>query len=121
MRLSSPRSSRGRAILGLVALYGLLLQAFLAVATPSAATVDPLGFICSHDASGSPDQHHPVRHDHPCCTVAHLAPLLPPAVAATVLAWTPPDAVRVDWRPEAAIPKTGPPTRQHSARGPPLA
>lgn len=118
MRLARPRM-HGRAILGVVALYALLLQAFVAAATPS-GPIDPAGFICQHgNAVPSPDQ--PARHDHQCCTAVHIGNVAPPPCSAAAFAWAAPRAVTAPWRPEAAIPKTGPPTRSHSARGPPSA
>lgn len=118
MRLARPRM-HGRAILGVIALYALLLQAFVAAATPSGA-IDLTGFICQHESSApSPDQ--PVRHDHQCCTAVHIGNIAPPPCSAVAVAWTAPRAVTAVWRREAAIPKTGPPTRSHSARGPPSA
>lgn len=109
----------GRAILGVVALYALLLQAFVAAATPS-GPISLGGFICQHDNSpSSPDQ--PVRHDHQCCTAIHIGNVAPPPSSAVPVAWAAPRTVVVLWRPEAVIPKTGPPTRSHSARGPPFA
>lgn len=118
MRLARPRM-HGRAILGVIALYALLLQAFVAAATPSGAA-DLAGFICGHESSApSPDQ--PARHDHQCCTAVHIGNIAPPPCPAVAVAWTAPRAVMAVWRPEAAIPKTGPPTRSHSARGPPSA
>lgn len=118
MRATRPRMN-ARAILGVVALYALLLQAFVAAATPSGAT-DLAGFVCQHGSSApSPDQ--PVRHDHQCCTAVHIGDVAPPPCSAVEVAWAAPLAVTAVWRPEAAIPKTGPPTRSHSARGPPSA
>lgn len=121
MSLSS-RSSRGRAILGVIVLYGLLLQAFLVAAAPARASTDALAVLCAHDGSGAPaGEHGAADHDHACCTAAHLGTWAPPSPPVSLLAWVPPATVAAEWRPEAAIPKTGPPTRQHSARGPPPA
>lgn len=118
MRLSRPRLY-GRAILGVVALYALLLQAFVAAATPS-GPIDLAGFICQHDSSApSPDQ--PIRHDHQCCTAVHIGNVAPPPCSAAPVVLTPPVAVATVWRPKAAIPKTGPPNQSHFARGPPSA
>ncbi len=117
MRLARLRM-HGRAILGVVALYALLLQAFVAAATPS-GPIDLAGFICQHESSSPPD--HPIRHDHQCCTAVHIGNIAPPPSSAMLVGWASPRAVTLLWRPEVAIPKTGPPTRSHSARGPPSA
>ncbi len=111
-----------RAIIGVIALYGLLLQAFVAAATPPSLP-DLLGAICvSQDGThaGSPDGPS-LPHDHPCCAAVHAGSLPPPPLAGTLIAWRAPAAALIVWRPEAAVPKTGPPTHAHSARGPPSA
>lgn len=119
MRLARPRM-HGRAILGVVALYALLLQAFVAAATPSGGAIDLAGFTCRHENSApSPDQ--PARHDHQCCTAVHIGNVAPPPCPGVTVVWTAPRPIAVPWRSEAAIPKTRPPTRSHSARGPPSA
>jgi hypothetical protein len=110
-----------RTFAGVVALYGLLLQAYLAAATPT-LTPDLWAAICASSdgaAPHAPDK--PVRHDHQCCTAAHVGSLAPPPAPAIVAALTPAVTISAVLRPEAAIPRTGPPTHAQSARGPPLA
>ena len=121
MRGTLPISATGRAIIGVIALYALLLQSFAAAAKPP-AYADAAGVICAAaHGSDAPSGDAPLAHDHPCCTAAqtsHAAlPPLPWAAAARPA--SPPAAIV--WRPEADLPRTGPPTRSHSARGPPAA
>lgn len=120
MHRGSPTTLRARAIIGVIALYGLLLQAFLVAAAP---IVSPAlaGFICAaHDGSGPALPDAPGKHDHQCCTAANAAPVAPPpSIFAEVGAVALPSTF-VAWRFEAAVPATGPPTRSASARGPPL-
>lgn len=108
-----------RAIIGVVALYALVAQVFLAAATP-ALRFDQIGVLCADHTAGTPSDGQPVRHDHPCCMAVHAGTIAPP-VSVSVLNWTPPRSRLVHRRPEAAIPKTGPPVQAQSARGPPLA
>ena len=121
MRRASTLSVKARAILGVIALYGLLLQGFLAAATPVPVT-DLAGILCvTHDGAGSGSPDTPVRHDHQCCTAAPVGALGPPPLSDAFSAWSLPPSTLVAWRPEASLFKTGPPTHSHSARGPPSA
>ncbi|MCJ2089911.1 hypothetical protein MKK88_28565 [Methylobacterium sp. E-005] len=119
MRRRLPLTVPGRAILGLVALYALLLQAFLGLAAPIPAPAAPGTVLCAeHPVDGS--DHAPIRiHVHSCCTLAQAASVaLPVAVsAAPALPLAP--ALHLSWRPEAELPRTGPPPRAGTARGPP--
>lgn len=122
MRGRLPVLAHRRAIMGVIALYGLLLQAFVAAATPMALP-DLVGAICAvQDGahSGSPDGPS-LPHDHQCCTAVHAGSLPPPPGAGLAASWPAPATTAIVWRPEAAVPKTGPPTHSHSARGPPSA
>ena len=121
MRSRLPDSASLRALVGALALYGLLLQAFLAAAT-TAPRPAASGVICAEHGSGAPANDGPVRHDHQCCTAAVQAgTLAPPPEPGFAAAWPPRAEVLVAWRPEASVLRTGPPTRAHSARGPPAA
>lgn len=110
-----------RALLGVIALYGMLLQAFLSGAAPLAPTrlVHELCLAVGGSSAPSPDL--PVRHDHACCLVGHVELAASPPQPAAMVRLAPAPPALVAWRPEAAIPKTGPPTHAQSARGPPLA
>ncbi len=121
MRRASTWTVTARAIIGVIALYGLLLQGFLAAAMP-AGMLDLAGVICApHDGAGSNSPDKPLRHQHDCCTAAQVGPIGPPPASPAALAWAFPVSQAVIWRAEASIPKTGPPTHAHSARGPPSA
>ena len=116
-----PTTSAGlRALVGAMALYALLLQAFFAAATPVAAS-GLAGVICTvHGGTEVPDL--PARNDHACCTAAHLEhPAPPPQPASTAVAWSVPRRIAAVWHPHALVSATGPPTRAHTARGPPSA
>lgn len=117
MRRLSASWARGRAIIGVIALYGLLLQAFLAAAHPVA--MPDAGILCAEHEPASPGSDRPLHHDHQCCTAAQGAQLAPAPSSDLTAVPVPPAPARVAWRPEASRPRTGPPTHAHSARGPP--
>ena len=119
MRRVTSRQRFGRAIIGVVALYALLLQAFLVAGTAKVAG-SPLGLLCAHE-SDAPAGGIPAPHDHACCTVAQEAASAVPPEAVTVAASVPPACETLAWRPESWIPRTGPPVRAQGPRGPPLA
>lgn len=112
----------GRAAVAISVLYALLVAAFVP-APIGLPTSDPLASLCLHagsDASGDPS---PAGHVHRgCCTAAlHAAALPPPDGAFVPIRW---GAYRIAFassRPEAELPRTGPPVRATSPRGPPLA
>lgn len=118
MRRARSHPAIARVIISMIALYALLLQALVATATPSVAA-ELNGAICApqHDGSGPKA---PADHHHQCCTVAHLGIAAPPPGEFTSVSVTP-AATHLVWRPEAALPRTGPPTHASSARGPPVA
>lgn len=76
MRRRQPRTGGGRAIIGLVALYALLLQAFLGLATPSRALDGPGEVLCAGHSSGEPASKS--VHVHACCTVVQAGTLTLP-------------------------------------------
>lgn len=119
MRNRQPGTGPGRAIIGVIALYALLLQAFLAVAAPTGPSFGP-GVLCTVDGEHAPGEE-PLRHDHQCCTAQHVGNLAPAPKTASAERLTWPVSIRIVWRPEAELPRTGPPTFAHSARGPPSA
>lgn len=106
-----------------VALYALLLQAFLVTLAPT-GTFDPLstGVICAHDANGAPTNDLPLRHAHDCCTAACLSVATPaPDPDASAIVWPERISAVIAWFDGASPAKTGPPSYASSARGPPSA
>ncbi|MCJ2057691.1 hypothetical protein MKL09_14130 [Methylobacterium sp. J-048] len=105
----------------MVALYALLLQAFLGFATPAHAFGSSGAVLCAEHESGTPDDGAAPLHAHPCCTLVQVVGAVLPPSEPVAVAWSFEPAVRLAWRPEAAHPKTGPPLSASSARGPPAA
>lgn len=121
MRWRLQQTLRSRATIGLIALYALLLQAFLGYATPAGAVGGTGTVICAEhpaDASGGGTV---AKHVHPCCTVVQAGALALPSLEPVASAWPSRRAIRLAWRPEAELPRTGPPRRDGTARGPPEA
>ena len=117
------RTGGARAVIALVALYGLFLQAFLSGMLPAPGVHGPDGIsICAPADAAGPEERggKPARHD--CCIAACPGPVAaPPDPGATAAAWPPRSAVRVSWTPADTILSTGPPVHAASARGPPSA
>lgn len=121
MRGCLAKTLHGRAIIGVIALYALLLQPFLAAATP-AMMPDAAGILCAtHDGPAPSGPAVPGRSDHQCCTAAFPGGPVPPPAASAVVSRMQAIAVAVSWYPEAAIGRPGPTTHSHSPRGPPAA
>jgi hypothetical protein len=121
MRRRLPISVPGRAIIGLVALYALLLQAFLGFAAPVPALADAGAVLCAEHPVDGPG-HGPVQiHVHACCTLVQAGALALPAAACAGPVMPRAPAAQLSWRPEAELPRTGPPPRVGTARGPPSA
>jgi hypothetical protein len=120
MRRLLPSWGLCRAAIGVVVLYALMLQPFLAAATPL-GTADAFGVVCAPDHGQDAPAGDIAHAEHHCCIVAHVGGLLPPPERAALLAEPLRAAVAILWRPEAWIARTGPPTHATSARGPPLA
>ncbi len=116
-------TARWRALVAVLALYGLVLQAFLAGLAPGpvAATVpaaSSAGILCqTHQAPAGSE---PLARAHACCTLACPAPLPPPAPA-TGEAWPPRSAIVLSWSLSGTAPAHASPARPASARGPPVA
>ncbi|MCJ2093277.1 hypothetical protein MKK67_12370 [Methylobacterium sp. J-072] len=121
MRRCLPQMVQGRAIIGMVALYALLLQAFLGFATPAHAFGTSGAVLCAEHDSGTPDNGAAPLHAHPCCTLVQAVGVALPPSEPVAVAWPFAPALRLAWRPEAERPKTGPPPSATSARGPPAA
>ncbi len=116
---SGCRGRTGRAIIGAIALYVLLLQAFLGFATPSLA-LGPDGILCTEHGPASPDGKPGPHNGHQCCLPVQEASFVPPPEVATDAVWPLPTARILVWRPESDLLTTGPPDRAHQPRGPPL-
>lgn len=109
-------SGAWRAVMVAAILYGVLVQAFMAAATPVLA--QDAGILCSHEDGSVPGS---AGHDHPCCTLAHPAGWAPPPAPLSLAVPFRPIVPVALSRPEAVQPRTGPPTHAQSARGPPAA
>ncbi|WP_454104135.1 hypothetical protein [Methylorubrum extorquens] len=111
---------QGRAIIGVIALYALVLQAFLSGLAPLPAL--PLGgVICAeHDGSSVPGDQVPACQHHACCTAAQAAQLLHQTLSAfATVAWASPRAASVPWRDAGMVQARAPPDQSASPRGPP--
>jgi hypothetical protein len=111
------RIGRLRALAGVLALYGVLLQAFLTGLSPvPAIAAGPV--LC---AAQGPGPGAPVAHNcHACCAVA-CSGLSTPPVPAAAPAWPLRPTQAVVWRAGFAPLSRGPPARAATARGPPAA
>lgn len=112
--MSPGRPNLSRLIVAALALYALMLQPFLAAATPVLASA---GVIChaAPDGSGAP-----ADHDHPCCVAACAVSGVPAAaLTSAAVSWPRRDARPFAWTAGGAPRATGPPTHAASARGPP--
>ncbi|WP_232630404.1 hypothetical protein [Methylobacterium sp. Leaf118] len=120
MRERPPRSVYGRAIIGVIALYALVLHAFLGALAP-VMPVSAGSEICTqHAAAEAPDEGTGCRH-HACCTqVQGIQAGPPPETPFAALAW-PLVVTSVTWRPDPAARARAPPDQGTSPRGPPAA
>jgi len=122
MHGNRPLGARRRAIIAVIALYALCLQAILGTAVPLALPGQDNG-LCLHEAgetgSGTPA---PVHVHLACCTAAQAVPGLDlPPVVATDLARPDRGVARVAWRPNATAQPRAPPRPPAHARAPPVA
>jgi hypothetical protein len=119
-RIRVPR----RAITAL-ALYALLVQAFLAGFAPARALPDLSGLgaiLCSHAAGEGSSRDLPARDEHGCCLAACFAAnTATPAVGLSVaVAWPSREPMILAWRRTAALPGAGLAFSPSRARGPPV-
>ena len=122
MRGCLPRMVQGRAIISVVALYALVLQAVLGGLGPLPSA--PVGaVICAeHDGSTGPGDHGPACQHHACCTMAQAVQLLHPLLwAFAAVAWAPARVTSAPWRDAGAVQARAPPDPSVSPRGPPTA
>jgi hypothetical protein len=110
----------GRAIIAVIALYALVLQAVLGGLVPL-PSVPVGGVICAeHDGSTVPGDHGPACQHHACCTTAQAAQLLHPILLAfAAVAWAPARVASAPWRDAGAVQARAPPDQSVSPRGPP--
>ncbi|MFE1600331.1 hypothetical protein [Methylobacterium sp. ID0610] len=118
------RGSRLRALGAVLALYGLVLQAFLMGLSPVPAA-SAAGVICTahgpgHPSRGGRDAPLPSTA-HACCAAACQGLAPPPLPQAAALARPLRVAVALTWRRGDAVPVRTPPPLSGSARGPPRA
>jgi len=108
------------AILGLIAMWALLLQAPLT--TASAEPFDPTaqGIHCGqdHNSPATPDKD---CHQHQCCTASHISKAVLPAPQASSFRFERTSVSAIIWCVAHFLEKTGPPERKHNPRGPPAA
>lgn len=109
-----------RAVIAVLALYALLLQAFLGGLMPWPATTD--GLCAQHsDPAAIPEAPVPHRHGD-CCTAAQATgPALPPRPAVTALRWAAAADLHPAWPLTGSIGARAPPGTIASPRGPPTA
>jgi hypothetical protein len=121
-----PRCQTGatrRALITALALYGLLVQAFLAGLVPfgaAAAAADP-GVLCQHEAAGDPAPAQSSQHQHDCCLAACMAAAIqaPALPRSEPVLWPARVAARLTWRFDPAQARAPPASPLVSARGPP--
>ncbi|MFF9550786.1 hypothetical protein [Methylobacterium fujisawaense] len=107
----------------MAALYGLVLQAFLATLLPVATRAREAGVICAaQDGGGVPSDHGTSCPEHLCCLAVHLGqPLAAPVPVSASLATLWRLVIVQVWRPVEVRSARGPPDRAVSSRGPPAA
>ncbi len=119
MRQRPHRSVPGRAIIGVIALYALVLHAFLGALVPLAPRLDG-AVLCAEHAAGTPSDEGQACTHHACCTQVHAVTLPPPHTVASIAAW-PRRAAPVLWRAAETVRARAPPGQGISPRGPPAA
>ncbi|WP_147081156.1 hypothetical protein [Methylobacterium haplocladii] len=119
-----------RALTAVVALYALVMQAFLGGIAASAAASPfalPFDVHCLDKADGServdPSAPQAPAHHHTCCCTAASpsAGTPPPLPVMTSVVWPQPIVVPVIWRMEGVASARAPPFTLASARAPPVA
>ncbi|WP_342150593.1 hypothetical protein [Methylorubrum sp. SB2] len=123
MRQRPPRFVTGRAIIGVIALYALVLQAFLTALAPIAPAMAGEILCAEHGiGAGSSDDGGPACRHHACCVQAQAPQLgLPPTPVAAITADWPPEAAPLPWPPSEAARARAPPDPAVGPRGPPAA
>ena len=120
MRGWLPRSTHGRAIIGVIALYALCLQVFLGgLAPPPPGAFG--GAICAeHGGTGAPIDDALPCQQHACCAAMQAAELIGPVpVPSAAVVWPAPKPVALSWDGVAPPGARAPPDQSVSPRGPP--
>lgn len=119
MRERPHRSVPGRAIIGVIALYALVLQAFLTIAAPTMPRIDS-GTICAeHAAPAASDDDGPPECHHACCMQVHAVALQAPDASGFLLTVWPARATPLPRREASTRSARAPPDQGISPRGPP--
>jgi hypothetical protein len=111
-----------RAIVTALALYALLVQAFLAGFAPAKAhhMAAATTILCSQEASGDSSPERPVAQDEGCCLAACFAPMAAPAApTSTSAAWPSREAANLVWARAAVAVGARAAWPPVNARGPP--
>ncbi|WP_238178599.1 hypothetical protein [Methylobacterium dankookense] len=112
---------QSRAIIGVIALYALLLQAFLGGLSPSVSTPAGPEICARHDAASVPVDHESACRQHVCCTAMQGAGwLLPLPTAFATVTWAPVQVASAAWREAGPVRARAPPDRSVGPRGPPI-
>ncbi len=119
MRERPYRSVHGRAIIGVIALYALVLQALLTVLAPALPRLDGSLLCAEHLGSGIPAEEGQTCGHHACCIQVQAADLPSPSRADSSPALWPPASVPLARPSAAAIQPRAPPDQGISPRGPP--
>ena len=113
------RTLHGRAIIGVIALYALVLQAFLTAFVPAPPRVVG-GVICAeHGVPDAPDEDGRACAHAACCTQVHALDHQASVPAASTPAARPPRATRALWRAAETVQARAPPDQGFGPRGPP--
>ncbi|MEA1833445.1 DUF2946 family protein [Methylobacterium durans] len=104
----------------MIALYALLLQAFLGGLAPLAPVLSG-DVICAHDGTGAPGDGGPACHQHACCTLAQAMHGLPAVSDFATVLWSPASVAPAPWRAAGPIRARAPPDPSVGPRGPPAA
>lgn len=115
-----PRSTHGRAIIGVIALYALCLQVFLGALAPHTPNVPGDEICASYGGTGSPSDDRAPCRQHARCTAMQAAELLGPApILFAAVVWPTPSPVSSSWATVMLPGARAPPDRSVSPRGPP--
>lgn len=119
MRERPHRSVPGRAIIGVIALYALVLQAFLTVVAPTMPRFEG-GVICAeHEAPAPSDNDRHLDCHHACCTQVQAVALPAPDADGFLPAIWPPRTAPLTHREAGTGNARAPPDQGISPRGPP--
>jgi hypothetical protein len=123
--MDSHRIRVPRCAITALALYALLVQAFLAGFAPARALPDLAGLgtiLCSHAAGEGSSRDLPARDEHGCCLAACFAAnaATPAPGLSLAVAWSSREPMILAWRWTAALPGAALAFSPSRARGPPV-